>query len=85
MKIDQLNMLADGGIQRIYKFENGYGASAVCSPWSYGGPQGLWEVAVLGGDGEITYSTPLTGDVIGFLDDAGLADTLNVIRMLPAA
>ena len=33
--------------QKIYKFPNGYGASVIKGPYSYGGPDGLWELAVL--------------------------------------
>lgn len=62
-----------GGIRRVYKFENGYGASIVRHKFSYGGDQGLWELAVLKFDGEddeegrITYLTPITNDVLGYL------------------
>lgn len=39
---------AFGGRCKVYKFDNGYGASVVCSPnHSYGGSEGLWELAVL--------------------------------------
>ena len=39
-----------GGIQKIYKFENGYGASVICHDGSYGGPYkkngpNKWEIA----------------------------------------
>ena len=37
----------DTGIQRIYKFDNGYGASVVKHKYSYGGDKGLWELAVI--------------------------------------
>lgn len=43
-KIDRPHPL--GGIQRIYHFDNGYGASVVRFTYSYGFEQGLWELAV---------------------------------------
>jgi len=68
--------------QKIYRFPNGYGASVVSGPNTYGGNDGLFEVAVLDNNGEITYNTPVTGDVIGFLDFADVADVLNKIKAL---
>ena len=68
--------------QKIYKFDNGYGASVVCTLGSYGATNGLFEVAVLDSNGSITYDTPVAGDVIGWLDFAGVADVLNKIKAL---
>jgi hypothetical protein len=70
------------GIQYIYKAENGYGASIVRHQWSYGGKQGLWEVAVLGPDGDICYSTPITSDVVGHLTDKEVNKLLEQIDAL---
>ncbi len=41
-----------GGTQRIYRFGNGYGASVVQFPYSYGGDRGMWELAVTKYEGE---------------------------------
>lgn len=68
--------------QRVYTFDNGYGASVVSSNMTYGGNQGLFEVAVLDKNGEICYDTSVTNDVVGFLDFADVADILNKIRSL---
>lgn len=57
----------NSGIQKIYQFGNGYGASVICNPYSYGGDRGLWELAVLDKFGKLTYDTPITDDVIGHL------------------
>jgi hypothetical protein len=73
-----------GGIQRRYRFENGYEASVIKTSFSYGGNDGLWELAVMGPDGEIDYTTPVTTDVIGHLSDSDLDDTLDLIAALPA-
>ena len=68
--------------QRVYTFDNGYGASVVSSNMTYGGNQGLFEVAVLDKNGEVCYDTSITNDVVGFLDFADVADILNKIRSL---
>ena len=34
----------NGGVQHVYSFSNGYGASVVKHDFSYGGKQGLWEL-----------------------------------------
>jgi hypothetical protein len=66
-----------------YQFENGYGASVISHLGSYGGDKGLFEVAVLDNNGNITYDTPVTPDVVGFLDFAGVAEVLEQIKNLP--
>lgn len=71
-----------GGTQRIYKFPNGYGASVIRHPGSYGFKNGLWELAVLDGSGDLCYSTPITNDVIGHLTDEEVILKLNEIRGL---
>ena len=48
-------------------FRNGYGISMIRNSYTYGGSDGLYEIAVLDSDGEIDYSTPITNDVIGWL------------------
>jgi hypothetical protein len=68
--------------QKTYKFDNGYGASVVCNFGTYGAKDGLFEVAVLDSNGEIAYNTPITNDVIGWLDFADVADILNKIKAL---
>ncbi len=78
---NQLN----GGTQKVYKFPNGYGASVVQSPFSYGGSEGLWELAVIdfdGGDWVLTYSTPITDDVIGRIDQLEVNEILERIKAL---
>jgi len=68
--------------QRIYRFSNGYGASVIRGPFTYGGPDGLWELAVLYGE-DICYSTVITQDVIGFLSEARVNEILDQIEELP--
>lgn len=71
------------GYRKIYTFGNGYGASVVCNRHTYGGDRGFFEVAVLDMAGEIVYDTPVTNDVIGWLDFDGVAKTLQEIQNLP--
>lgn len=74
-----------GGIQKLYKFDNNYGASVVKHAHSYGGTSGKWEIAVIifdGDDWDITYHTPITNDVIGYLSDEGVEDILRQIKAL---
>ena len=74
----------NGGVQRIYKFPNGYGASVIKGPYTYGGKKGLWEVAVLKGE-ELCYDTDITSDVIGHLNDPEMDAILRQIERLPNA
>jgi hypothetical protein len=76
--------LPDGfGVQSRIVFENGYGASVVKGPYTYGGKIGLYEVAVLdNGGNNITYETPVTGDVIGYLRPEDVTDVMEKIQKL---
>lgn len=78
--IEQRNI--NNGVQKIYKFPNGYGASVIRNPYSYGGAMGLWEIAVLDSDECITYNTSITSDVIGHLNDDEVIEVLNKIKEL---
>ena len=69
------------GHQWKFTFANGYGASVISD--GYGGERGLYELAVLHG-GAITYDTPLTDDVLGFLSADEVGETLAKIEALPA-
>jgi len=71
----------DGVVSRI-TFENGYGASVVKHDFSYGGKDGLYELAVLDTKGEITYSTHITNDVVGYLNESEVTDLLEQIQKL---
>jgi hypothetical protein len=71
-----------GGVQARITFDNGYGASVVKTPYSYGGDKGLYELAVLGTDGHLTYDTPITNDVIGYLRDIDVTDVMEKIQQL---
>ena len=69
------------GIQKRYKFPNGYGASVICHKGSYGGYRGLWELAVEL-HGIIVYDTSITADVIGHLTTEQVNKHLQDIKEL---
>lgn len=79
----------NGGVQKLFKFENGYGASVISHEFSYGGDEGLWELAVVlvyENEGklswELVYDTPITEDVLGWLTWEEVEETLKQIEAL---
>lgn len=78
----------NGGIQKLYKFPNGYGSSVVMHGFSYGGDEGLWELAVINnivGDFrkfDLCYDTEIAEDVLGYLSDIQVEDILEKIENL---
>lgn len=75
--------LSDGsGIYYRTMFENGFGVSVIRHKYSYGGQDGLYELAILDTNGEITYDTPITDDVIGCLTEEGVTALLAEIQLL---
>jgi hypothetical protein len=74
-------MGADFGIVSRTEFDNGYEVSVVKSPYTYGGDKGLYELAVFK-DGEITYATPITDDVIGYLRPEDVTEVMTKIQQL---
>ena len=73
------------GERHVVNLSNGYGASIVRGLYSYGGSEGLWELGVLGPEGRLTYATPITNDVLGWLTDEMVTDVLQRIADLPTA
>lgn len=74
--------MKDNGYRKVFDYENGYSASVVSTPYSYGGYKGLFEIGVLHG-GSLVYDTPVTSDVEGYLDFQKVAETLEKIKNLP--
>lgn len=74
------------GVQHRYKFNNGYGASVIKHDHSYGGKNGLWEVAILDyhidEKGVLCYDSGITEDVIGHLDWRMVTNILNKVKAL---
>lgn len=70
------------GVASQIVFDNGYGASVVSFESSYGGKKGLYELAVLDKDGKLTYDTPITNDVVGYLSPEQVTEYLFRIQDL---
>ena len=70
-----------GGVQARHIFNNGYGVSVVRSPMSYGGSDGLYELAVLKGT-KLCYDTPITDDVLGYLTEEHVTNLLSQVESL---
>lgn len=89
--------LTSEGVQRAYRFPNGYGASVVrykVSDDTYGSyttDETEWELAVIkfesddDDDFALTYDTPITDDVIGHLQEEQVKETLLEIAHLVVA
>lgn len=76
-----IHAIGDGGrgVQYIFEFENEYGASVIKRPGSYGYDKDLWELAVLYRDA-LTFTTPITDDVLGYLSTDDVRKALIKIK-----
>ena len=71
------------GVQARITFENGYGASVVKSPYSYGGRMGLYELTILDEKGHIYFPTPISDSgVIGYLKEEDVTEAMRRIQEL---
>jgi hypothetical protein len=70
------------GVRSRMVFENGYGVSVISHTYSYGGKDGLFEIAVLDKKGELTYKTPVTNDVIGYLKPEEVTEIMEHVQKL---
>jgi len=67
-------------------YSNGYGISVISNEFSYGGRDGLYEVAVLIGDEDdyvLCYDTHIGNDVLGYLTLEQVMETDKLIQELP--
>lgn len=68
-------------------YPNHYGISVIRGPYSYGGKQGLYEIAVLKMTPEMEYSelcydTPIANDVVGYLTPEDVTEYMKQIQEL---
>lgn len=69
----------------VFRFPNDYGASVIKRLGSYGYEEDKFELAVFarsGGISRIVYDTPITDDVLGYLTNEQVLDTLEKIKNL---
>ena len=79
--------ILNGGPHYVIVFKNGYGASIIQNPYSYGGEQELMEIALLeilyivddNIEYRLIYDKNRFTDVIGWLDDNEIIDCLKYI------
>ena len=74
-----------GNHQVLHRFENGYGASVIQGPYTYGGDEGLFEMAVVYFEGDeyaLVYDTPVTDDVLGYLTPSEVEHYLAKVERL---
>ena len=64
-----------------FKFPNNYGASVIKHYGSYGYEEDKFELAVLF-NGQLTYDTPITDNVVGWLTNNEVLDYLEKIKKL---
>lgn len=71
-----------GGVQYLFKFDNGLGASVIRHRGSYGNELGLWELAAIVWDNDIEwdfYHNDFYEDVKGWLTEDDVDDHLHQI------
>ena len=73
--------MGDGIMSRL-SFDNRYGVSVVRTSFTYGGKEGLYELAVLDEHGNLTYDTPVTNDVIGYLSEDEVSNIMEQVQKL---
>lgn len=84
--VEENDRESTGSTQVIFKFTNGYAASIVQGPYTYGGPEGLFEMAVLDSRGHLDYDNPVTpDDVAGYLSVEDVKGKLHQLAHLTEA
>jgi len=81
LKFNPNNPDDSNDVHAIIEFDNGYGASVLSTSFSYGGKNGLYELAVLK-DGDLCYTTPITNNVLGWLNESDVNKILTDIQNL---
>ena len=76
------------GEHAFHIFDNHYGVSVVRGPYTYGGRNGLYELAVVymapeDKESQLVYDTPITNDVMGHLTPDNITDVIAQVEALP--
>ena len=90
MKFENLDFEYDEylGEHAHHIFDNYYGVSVVRGPYTHGGKNGLYELAVLhmppdAEYSELVYDTPVTNDVEGHLTPKDVTRLMKKVSKLP--
>lgn len=81
----QYTPMFGSGHRWLFVFANGYAASVVKHFGSYGNECDCWEIAVMEKSGEgwaLCYDTPVTDDVLGWLEEDAVIETCLEIAAL---
>jgi len=80
--VENVNTPLDNTSQVRVTFTNGWGISVIQGPYTYGGMDGLFELGVLGPDGELNSSNPVTNDVVGWLTPDAVMDKMRFLAFM---
>ena len=91
MKFEDLEFEVDdmNGLYAFMLFDNNYGVSVVKGPYSYGGRDGLYELAVIHkspdmSESELDYDNPVAnGDVRGYLTPEDVTQLMEEVALFP--
>ena len=91
MKFEDLEFEVDdmNGLCAFMLFDNNYGVSVVKGPYSYGGRDGLYELAVIHmspdmSESELDYDNPVAnGDVRGYLTSEDVTQLMKEVILFP--
>ena len=70
------------GIQAKMYFDNGYGVSVIKGELTYGGKDGLYELAVVKKSGGLCFDSGITDDVLGSLKPKEVTKYMKKIQEL---
>lgn len=83
VSIDNHDPTGPGGSHTVFVFTNGWSASVVQGPYSYGGAEGRYEMGVLNPENNLDYENPVSPhDVVGWLTADGVTDLLRQLAFL---
>lgn len=74
-------IMGTGGTRAFLSSPNGYGVSVITGEYAYTDENNQYEVAVIK-DGACCYTTPITDDVIGYLNEEGVTEIMRQIQSL---
>jgi hypothetical protein len=82
---EHVNAMSGFDTQARLFFPNGFGVSVVTGPSAYSSGTAKYELAVLDGteeDGYLTYTTPITDDVLGYLTEEDVTIYMRQVQEL---